>query len=499
MTPRPPTERMTPEPPATSDASVASKSLSKVAVLRAAQYPFIIIFALLVPRMMGPDTYGRYALVVSLIGMIDAFLDPGMAEISARVVPELQQLRNEAGIRTFFSRMLGFKIAVDLLLGLVAVVALRLIFPDVVAPTFLWLIILAVFVGDLGGAAYGLLFGLNRQSLCAARDPLRRAASVSMIIVLFHMFGLKGAIFSVVLVEGLLLVINFAFVRRYVSLRELTPKWPYVAPFLRYGFLFYLSAGATSIWQRLGNTLIGQLRGDFRQIALFDLSNQMFLTATSFTLFVIVSLAPTFTRLRLEGKEGKLIDWSRRILTYNEIGCMAAVAAWLLLGADLIPILIGRQYDGLYANVAVLLCGAFPTVVIQLGLALAIAYAEPIWYFAAVCAGVVSFVVTSLVLIPANGSLGCSIATLVSCICCALVLGLRYRAIMRKSLGPALKSIALGAVLLVPCWLLRGRTDRNALLLLGFLATYGSALFVTRVIVRAEIEQLWTALRHKSA
>jgi hypothetical protein len=70
---------------------------------------------------------------------------------------------------------------------------------------------------------------------------------------------------------------------------------------------------------------------------------------------------------------------------------------------------------------------------------------------------------------------------------------------MRKSLGPALKSIALGAVLLVPCWLLRGRTDRNALLLLGFLATYGSALFVTRVIVRAEIEQLWTALRHKSA
>jgi O-antigen/teichoic acid export membrane protein len=490
---------MTPESPVTSDATVASKSLSKVAVLRASQYPFIIIFALVVPRMMGPDTYGRYALFVSLIAMIDAFLDPGMAEISARVVPELQQVRNEAGIRTFFSRMVGFKITVDLLLALVAVVGLRLIFPDVVAPTFLWLLILAIFVGDLGSAAYGLLFGLNRQSLCAARDPLRRAASVCLIIALFHLFGLSGAIFSVVLVEGLLLIIYLTFVGRYVSFQELTPKWSYVAPFLRYGFLFYLSAGATSLWQRLGNTLIGQLRGDFRQIALYDLSNQMFLTATSFTLFVILALAPTFTRLRLEGKEGKLIDWSRRILTYNEIGCVCAVAAWLLLGPELIPILIGRQYDGLYANVAVLLCAAFPTVVIQLGLALAIAYAEPIWYFVAVCTGVVSFVVTSLITIPANGSLGCSIATLVSCICCALVMGFRYRANMRKSLGPALKSIALGAVLLVPCWLLRGRADRNALLLLGFLATYGSALFLTRVIIRAEVEQLWAALRHKSA
>jgi hypothetical protein len=70
---------------------------------------------------------------------------------------------------------------------------------------------------------------------------------------------------------------------------------------------------------------------------------------------------------------------------------------------------------------------------------------------------------------------------------------------LRKSLGPALKSIALGAVLLVPCWLLRGRADRNALLLIGFLAAYGSALFLTRVIISAEIEQLRPALRHKSA
>ena len=70
---------------------------------------------------------------------------------------------------------------------------------------------------------------------------------------------------------------------------------------------------------------------------------------------------------------------------------------------------------------------------------------------------------------------------------------------MRKSLGPALKSITLGALLLVPCWLSRGSASRNALLLLGFLAIYVTALFLTRVIVRAEIQQLWSALRHKSA
>jgi O-antigen/teichoic acid export membrane protein len=482
----------------TSDAAVASKSLSKVALLRLAQYPFIAIFALLVPRMMGPDTYGHYALFVSWIGMIAAFLDPGMAEIAARVVPELQQRRDEAGIRTFFSRMLGFKIVLDVLVGLVFAVGFRAIFPEVIEPAFLWIMILAIFVADLGSAAYGLLFGLNRQALCSARDPLRRALSVGLVIALFHRFGLTGAIVSVVIVESLLLIGNFAFVGRYVSLRELAPKWSYSAPLLRYGFLFYLSSGASNVWQRLGNTLIGRLSGDFRQIALFDLSNQMFLTATSFTFFIIVSLAPTFARLRLEAKEEKLIDWSRRILTYTEIGCMGILGAWLLLGAELIPVLIGKQYDGLYANVAVLLCGAFPMVVVQLGLALAMAYAEPIWYFAAVCAAVASFVASSLLLIPTAASLGCSFATLISCACCAVVIGIRYRVNMYKSLGPALKSIALGALLLVPCWLSRGPPGRNALLLLGFLVTYGVALFLTRIIVPAEVRQLWSALRHKA-
>ena len=443
----------------TSDAAVASKSLSKVALLRLAQYPFIVVFALLVPRMMGPDTYGHYALFVSWIGMIAAFLDPGMAEIAARVVPELQQRRDEAGIRTFFSRMLGFKIVLDVLVGLVFAFGFRAIFPGVIEPAFLWIMILAIFVADFGSAAYGLLFGLNRQTLCSARDPLRRALSVGLVIALFHRFGLTGAIVSVVIVESLLLIVNFAFVGRYVSLRELAPKWSYSAPLLRYGFLFYLSSGASNAWQRLGNTLIGRLSGDFRQIALFDLSNQMFLT---------------------------------------EIGCVGMLGAWLLLGAELIPVLIGKQYEGLYANVAVLLCGAFPMVVVQLGLALAMAYAEPIWYFAAMCAAVASFVVSSLLLIPAAASLGCCFATLISCACCAVVIGIRYRVNMRKSLGPALKAIALGALILVPCWLSRGSPGRNALLLLGFLATYGVALFLTRIIVPAEVRQLWSALRHKS-
>ena len=313
---------MTSEPGVTSEASITSKNLSQVAVLRFAQYPFTALFAVIVPRLMGPDDYGRYAWFVSLVGMASAFLDLGMTEIATRAVPTLQHSRGEAGVRKFFSRMLAFKLALDLSLITAFVVGARWLFHGAVPWLFVWPLAIVLLIGDVGGTAYALLFGLNRLAICSARDPIRRAVGVVIVVVLYLKFGLAGAVASVVLVEAVLTSINIYWTRRYVSLRELRPSWSFTAPLLHYGFLFYLSWGITNLWQRLGNTLIGHMRHDYAQIALFDLSNQIFLTAIGFTMFLITSLAPIFTQLRLQGKESKLIDWSRRILTYNQIACV---------------------------------------------------------------------------------------------------------------------------------------------------------------------------------
>src|SRR5579872_4764713 len=210
---------MTPEHAVTVEASVTSKNLSKVALLRVAQYPFIALFAILVPRLMGPTLYGHYALFVSIVGMATALLDLGMTEISARTVPELQQRVDQLAVRTFFSRMLGFKISFDLLAIAVAVLGYWLL--QGALPQYLVPLLLAVFIGDLGSSAYGLLFGLNQPTICSLRDPLRRAAGLVVVIVLFRNFGLSGAIFSAVFVECLLALINFWFIRQYVSPREL--------------------------------------------------------------------------------------------------------------------------------------------------------------------------------------------------------------------------------------------------------------------------------------
>lgn len=490
---------MTGENAVTAEASVTSKNLSKITLLKVAQYPFIALFAFLVPRIMGADAYGRYALFVSWVGIMSAVLDLAISEISARAIPEFQRQKDREGIVVYFSRMLGFKVTVDLAFVAVCGVGLLVAGARFGIRQFAWPILLTVFVSDIGGAAYGMLFGLNRLVACSARDPIRRGASLAIVILLFSKFGLGGAIFSVVLVEAISALVNLIWTRRYISPRHMMPKLSYVSPLLRYGLLFYFSWAVLTLWQRLGDTLIGYLRSDFGLVALFDLSNQIFLTATSFTLFVISSLAPIFTRLRLEGKEGKLVDWSRRILTYSQIACMVLLAVWVLLGRELVPVLIGRQYAGLYPIVTLLLCGTFPMVIVQLGLALAMAYAEPVWYLLALSGAIVGFMAAAFAFIPSYGAMGCAAATLISCVLCALIMAGRFRDNLRQSLPRAIKAIAIGAVLLVSCWLFRGGWHRDALLLVAFLAVYAGVLWILRVLDREEIRQAWLALRSKQA
>ncbi|HEX4049934.1 MAG TPA: oligosaccharide flippase family protein [Steroidobacteraceae bacterium] len=463
-----------------------------------AQYPFMALFAFLVPRMLGPEIYGRYALFVSVVGLTASFLDLGITEISARRIPELQAEGSHEGIITYYSRMLGFKLTLDVAVVALAAMVLFFLRPLSVPRQMLVPLLIVIVISDVSAAAYGLMFGLNNVSLCSARDPLRRAISLVTVIVGYSWFGLLGALYSAVIVETLLAGLYVGFTRRWLSARWLAPQWRYVAPLLRYGALFYLSWGITNVWQRLGNSLIGLLQGDFRQIALFDLSNQIFLTAIGFTSFLITALAPVFTRLRLDGKDGKVVDWSRRIVTYNLMLCAAGAAAWLLLGDTLVPWLIGPQYRGIYGSVALLLCGAFPMAIVQLGLALAMAYAQPIRYLTSLCIAVVTFIVASLPLIPRFGALGCAAATLISCICCAVAVGIQYPRFVAHSLGPGLRAIIVAGVLLLPCWIYRGGGLRSCLLLVAFLIIYSSVLLLTRVIDREELRQAWAALRHRA-
>jgi len=482
----------------THEASVTTKNISTVTLLKVAQYPFLILSMMLIPRIMGPEIYGEYALLISIITMTASMIDfGGGTDIFGRFVPEFQVQSKADQISRLSSGILALKSIIDLFTVLVLFPILYLFYGTRFPGSYFLLVVAIVLVRDWQTVPYALLFGLNKLVWFASQDPMRRALSLVFILLLFHYFNLFGAVLSTLVVECCLGVFAFYWTSSYFCWQHFRVDLNFLKPYVSFHAFFYVSAFLLNAWQRLGNPLIVSMAKDSRQVALFDIPNQIFLITATFTLVVIASLTPIFTKLLLVGKEGKITSWSRLILKYTAVFCVMTLSGFLLAGQDLIPLIIGPAYRDIFPNGVVLLSAMFPMSIVQLGQVFSVVYKRPGLYLKALCGAIVTFLAIAVTLIPSHASMGCSIATLASCIVLAALMCLSFGSKLIACLAESFKVIALGGILAVflP---FRGTLVTNLLLAICMAVTYCLLLFATRVLNLQEIEEVIRALKHKT-
>jgi O-antigen/teichoic acid export membrane protein len=134
----------------TAEARTTTQNISLVALLRTLQYPFLVVSAMLVPRVMGPDAYGQFALLVSLLIMATSFVDLGIGDICGRFVPELHVAGDEQRIKALGSRLLGLKIALDAIAVLLLLCVLPVLYGGRYPFSYFILIAAILVVVDLG-------------------------------------------------------------------------------------------------------------------------------------------------------------------------------------------------------------------------------------------------------------------------------------------------------------------------------------------------------------
>jgi O-antigen/teichoic acid export membrane protein len=485
--------------PVTAEASVTTKNVSTVFLLKIAQYPFLALSVMLIPRMMGPEVYGQYAFLTSIIVIATSLADLGVEAIFGSFVPEFEIRGELSRVNKLFSNVLALKIGIDLVVSSILFSLLFALFGGRFPYTYFLLTILILLVADSGAVPSALLFGLNKLGKYSLREPARRALGMTFVIVLYRIYGLAGAIISILLAELCLAILYFYWARRYLSVANLRIDLGFLKPYLAFGFTFYLCWVVVNLWQRLGNSLIQLVTNDPRQVAFFDMPNQIFLITVTFALSIIPSFAPIFTKLLLSGKEGKLVNWSTLIVKYTGVVCVAAFGGFVIAGRDLIPLIIGRDYVGIFPNGVVLLLGLFPMIFAQLGLALSMAYKEPGKYLKALIYTFLTFVLVAILLVPKYASMGASVATLASCLVFATVMCLGFKDKLLPCLAEGIKVIGLGMVFLsvacIPSF--RGSLIINLFLVLCFASVHILSLFAAGILSPGEIRDILQALRYQ--
>ncbi len=301
------------------------RSLSAVSLNKVVQVAGLAATVALVPRLFGAEDYGRFAFALSLSYVGQVLGDFGTLDVMGRFVPGMSQSESSR----LYMRTLAFKSVVGLLCGLItAGVALTL--AGWMSLGWAVVIGLGVTLHIVAWVPFQFALGLNRVGTWMAEQAWRQWALLGLLLALLPWWGLGGALLAILLMEIIFCVWGLWWVRDYWRSAELRLDWPYLRPYVQFGFTFFLANLAAVALYRSGPLLVETLTGDSRQTGYFNLALGLFLLAYVTLSQFAQSLIPTLSTFRAAGQSEQIRRWLRQFVWYSWwLSCLGVVAVWL--------------------------------------------------------------------------------------------------------------------------------------------------------------------------
>jgi O-antigen/teichoic acid export membrane protein len=454
------------------------------------------LFAALVPRMMGPSDYGRYALVTSLYLWFAWGSDLSSSQVMGRYVPHFILQGEKEKLKKFFSNLLAVALVSGALCG-----CLYLLF------TSLWLTDLDIFLlvtvsvallfRAAGHPFFTLFLGLNQAARWGMGEILRHWFILVFIMIGFHLASLRGAFLGLWLTELFVLSIGVGWGKAYLCWSELRPNVRALAPYLRFGSIFMIFTLLSAAFQSSGEVLVRLFYPDYRQVAYFGLANNVYLTGGLAIPQFTIAFAPLMITLQTQGKSESVRQWIERLINGLTVGGMFVVFGVLLLGKDLVPLVLGAAYQPVAANLFPLSLTLWAQVLSSVAILLTLVYNAPKTAVISAFIRLAALWIIGPFLVVKWGSLGGCFAVLLASTIYAAYLTWRMKGVITYSLRKWATILALGFIFLPLLWL-RSSWQINVLLYAGFVGGYFFLLVLFRVIKSSEVVSLGRAFCSKN-
>lgn len=480
------------------EAYITARNLFSLVVLRILQYPLMALFIMIVPRIMGPEMYGKFAFFSSILVILGTLTRLGTIEIQGRFVPELKLNQEKSIINKLTINILILRTIILIIIGII-ILSLLYFFPLLTEDLKLYLIIIiATFFFGIEGTLFNLLYGVNDIVKFTARDMIRKFFNLLLVIIFFKYFNLLGAVLALLISEFFLLAFAIYWTREYFNFKDLKLDLIFMKPYLKFGFMYYISSVIIIVLQYSGNPLIQIISKNPAEVAFFDLANQIYFIISNFMLFIFSSMIPVFTTLLLKKREDKILKWSSLILKYAGIINIIVFGLIILIGRDMVILTIGDEYEKVSSNISILAIGLFAFSISQMGMVYSIIFKKPDSYLKAITMSLIVYFILSLILIPEYASVGSSIATSISIIVLGVLLSLQFGRFMKVVSKYFFKVSLLGFVLLFFIYYYLIFLNNFERLIL-FIISYSFLLFILKYITLFEIKEFIYAVKGKDS
>ena len=330
-----------------SEGATAIRNVGFLLVQRVLKILQGLLFLILVPRLLGPDRYGLFRLLMSLCLWFIFATSMGLVPVFSRFLPQLTL--EKKNLKDFFEPFL----TVRLLVALSAALLYSLFIFFWLKEVDLWVLLPLgglVFFQSLSQLFFSFFLGVNRAALWGMGELLRAWTSLPFLLTGFYLADLKGACLGLLLSEGLVLIVGICWTRPYLSWPRPRLNFQQLMPYLKFGAYYYASDLLFTAFQFSGEPLIRLFSGDYREIAYFGLAFHGYQSAGLLLFYLPLAFLPFFSSLILQGQTEALREWVERLLTWLSIGGVLLFWAVLLLGPDLVPFVVGPGYDPVIIN-----------------------------------------------------------------------------------------------------------------------------------------------------
>jgi stage V sporulation protein B len=454
-----------------------------------------LLFAVLIPRLMGPQVFGQYALIYSLSVWLMLFSALGLTQVIGRYVPQFMASGEREALKLFMGNLLKLRTASGLLVALLYL-GLTLLWLRDLDPVVLAFMAAAIWVRTVSNLLFTYFLGINQAARWGMAEIMRRWISLGFLLPGFYLGGLKGACLGVLLAELAILAIGIRWTRGYFSWSGLNLDWRGMAPYFRFGLIFFGSELLRSAFNFSGESLVRAITGDYVQVSYYGVAFSVYFTMALLISQVGLAFAPLLVNLLSRGETASVRVWIERLLRWLAMGGVIAVWGLLLLGDDLVPLVLGRSYGPVVPNLLPLLLALLANVLVIVSGLLALIFNRPKVALAASGLQLAAFWSLGFLFIHRWGSLGGCLAVMVATILAAAFLVYRLQPTIGYSLQRYAWAIGLGAVFAPLCWW-RSSWQVNLALFSLFVVAYPAILLRLRIITREEITTAWQAIMVK--
>lgn len=480
----------------TSEAQTTVRNAGWVLVQRLLHAGSGLVFALLVPRLMGPDVYGRYSLLSSLSVWILLFSSLNLTDVIGRFVPELILRDDRDGLQRLWSdlftvRLASAALAAGVFLGITAL-WLRDLDTAILATVATMILVRAV--ADLVFAAF---VGFNQAGRWQLGETVRQWLSVGLVIVGYNLGALQGAVAGLLLTELIVLALGTRWIRARLSRPALRLDVQRSLPYLRFGLIFFVSGLFHTALGGSAEALVRAITGDYAQVGYVGLAWRVFMTIAMAIPQLSSAFIPLLSTLHAQGQSEAVKVWLERLLRYALVGGVLATLGVLFLAEDVVPVVLGAEFSPAAGNLMWLILTLIPMAYGTAARAVAVTYVRPRLALQAAAVHLIAFWLLALPLVAWLGGVGSSISMFAAWAVYAALFTWSSRRVLRYSVRGSALVVGLG-VLFLPLLLLRSSWLINVCLFGISASGYLSILFVMRVVTADEVAQLWRAVTQRS-